>query len=93
MIFLKKNNVRLQLLENELLSISQRSMTINEYSNKVKSLCCKISRLDPIAVISESRMKRIIVYDLRPKFTSFVITLSNESYYGTSKLKSIILRE
>ena len=93
MVFSKKNNTRLQLLENEPLSISRRKMTIDKYFNKVKSSCHEKFELDLTAAISESRMKRIIVYDLRPKFTSFVITLSKESYHGTSKLKSIILRE
>uniref|UniRef100_A0A2N9HGS9 GAG-pre-integrase domain-containing protein n=1 Tax=Fagus sylvatica TaxID=28930 RepID=A0A2N9HGS9_FAGSY len=33
-LFLKKNNVRLQLLENELMSIAQRNMTITQYFTK-----------------------------------------------------------
>ena len=35
MLFSKKNNTRLQLLENELLSISQRDMTIAQHFHKV----------------------------------------------------------
>jgi hypothetical protein len=42
-LFSKKNNVRLQLLENELMSIAQRNMTITQYFTKVKSLCREIS--------------------------------------------------
>ena len=37
-LFSKKNNVRLQLLENELMSTAQRNMTITQYFTKVKSL-------------------------------------------------------
>ena len=37
-LFSKKNDTRLQLLENELLSVVQNEMTINQYFNKVKSL-------------------------------------------------------
>ena len=71
-IFSRKNNTRLQLLENELLSILQRNMTVNKYFNKVKSLCCKISELDHTTTISKSRIKRIIFHDLRSEFRSFV---------------------
>ena len=42
-LFWKKNNTRLQLLENELLSVAQNEMTIIQYFNKVKSLCRDIS--------------------------------------------------
>ena len=38
-LFSKKNDVRLQLLENELMSIAQRDMTIMQYFTNVKSLC------------------------------------------------------
>ena len=39
MRFSKKNDIRLQLLENELMSISQKDMTISQYFTKMKSLC------------------------------------------------------
>ena len=70
--FSKKNNTWLQLLENELLLISQRNIIVDEYFNKVKSLCHEISELDPTIAISESRMKRIIIHSLRLEFWSFV---------------------
>ena len=38
-LFSKKNDVRLQLLENELMSIAQQDMTITQYFTNVKSLC------------------------------------------------------
>ena len=50
-LFSKKNDTRLQLLESELLSITQRNMTIAQYFHKVKSLCREISELDPQAPI------------------------------------------
>ena len=58
-----KNNTQLQLLDNELQSISHQSNF-----NKVKSLYRKIFGLDRTATISESRMKRIIIHSLRPEF-------------------------
>ena len=73
--FLKKNNAWLQVLENELLSISQRNMTIDEHFNKLKSLCCEISKLNPTTTISGSGMKIIIVHDVRPEFRSFVVAI------------------
>ncbi|KAL7614647.1 uncharacterized protein LOC128132327 [Lactuca sativa] len=66
MLFSKKNDTRLQLLENELLSISQRDMTIAQYFHKVKSICREITEIDPQSVIAEARMKRIIIHGLRP---------------------------
>ncbi|KAA0051808.1 UBN2_3 domain-containing protein [Cucumis melo var. makuwa] len=46
-LFSKKNDARLQFLENELLSITQKEMPINQYFTKVKFLCREISELDP----------------------------------------------
>jgi hypothetical protein len=74
-LFSKKNNVRLQLLENELMSIAQRNMTITQYFTKVKSLCREISELDPVSNISESRIRRIIIHGLRPEYRSFIVAI------------------
>nr|XP_008373791.1 uncharacterized protein LOC103437112 [Malus domestica] len=71
-LFSKRNDTRLQLLENELLSVAQRDMTIAEYFHKVKSICHEISELDPSAAIVESRIKRIIIHGLRPEYRGFV---------------------
>lgn len=65
-LFSKKNDAKLQLLENELLSVSQRDMTIPQYFHKVKSTCKEITELDPQSQISETRMKRIIIHGLKP---------------------------
>ncbi|XP_076952441.1 uncharacterized protein LOC143626172 [Bidens hawaiensis] len=61
-LFSKKNDAKLQLLENELLSVTQKGLTIPQYFHKVKSLCREIGDLDPQAQIVDSRMKRIIVH-------------------------------
>ena len=74
-LFSKKNDVRLQLLENELMSVAQRDMTITQYFTKVKSLCCKISDLVPVPNIFDSRMRRIIIHGLRPEYRSFVTAI------------------
>lgn len=71
-LFSKKNDTKLQLLENELLSASQGDMTIPQYFHKVKSLCREIGELDSQALIGEPRMKRIIIHGLKPEFRSFV---------------------
>lgn len=68
--FSKKNEMRLQNLEMELMSIKQGEMSINQYFTKVKSLCREISELDSASKISEDRMRRIIIYGIkveRPK--------------------------
>ena len=75
MLFSKKNNARLQLLENELLSISQRDITIAQYFHKVKSICREITELDTKSTIEEDRMKRIIIHGLRPEYRSFIIVV------------------
>ncbi|KAJ4718987.1 Retrovirus-related Pol polyprotein from transposon TNT 1-94 [Melia azedarach] len=71
-LFSKKNDTRLQLLENELLSIAQGEKTISQYFNKVKSICREISELDHTSKISESRMRRIIIHGLKPEYRSFI---------------------
>ncbi|EXC28004.1 hypothetical protein L484_022235 [Morus notabilis] len=50
-------------------------MTIAQYFHKVKSICREISELDPMAATREGRMKRIIIYGLRPEFRGFVATV------------------
>jgi len=74
-LFSKKNDTKLHLLENELLSVAQRDMTIAQYFHKVKSLCREISELDPEAPIGDTRMKRIIIHGLKPEFRSFVAAI------------------
>jgi hypothetical protein len=71
-LFSKKNEARLQLLENELSGISQGSMTISQYFTRVKSICREISQLEPEEKISEARMKRIIIHGLGPEYNGFI---------------------
>ncbi|KAE8669333.1 hypothetical protein F3Y22_tig00112249pilonHSYRG00290 [Hibiscus syriacus] len=71
-LFSKRNDTKLQLLENELLSMAQCDMAVAQYFHKVKSICREISELDPIVAIGEARIKRIIVHGLRPEYRGFV---------------------
>ncbi|XP_071721794.1 uncharacterized protein [Rutidosis leptorrhynchoides] len=70
--FSRKNDVRLQLLENELMSTMQNDMSINDYFTKIKSLCRKISELEPASKISEEKMRRKIIHGLRPEYRGFI---------------------
>ena len=74
-IFTKKNDAILQRLENDLLSISQRNMTINQYFSKVKSLSDEISKLDPENAITEKRIRRIIIHGLRPEYKGIITAI------------------
>lgn len=74
-LFSKKNETKLQLLENELMSLVQQDMTIPQYFHKVKSVCREISELNPQARIEEPRMKRIIIHGLKLEFRSFVAAI------------------
>ena len=74
-LFSRKNDTRLQLLENELLSVAQRDIPIAQYFHKVKTLCREISDLDPTAAIGDTRIKRIIIHGLRPEYRSFVAAI------------------
>ncbi|KAI5317528.1 PREDICTED: Retrovirus-related Pol poly from [Prunus dulcis] len=70
-----RRNTRLQLLENELLSVAQCNMTIAQYFQKVKSICREISELDPTSAIVDSRIKRIIIHGLRPEYQGLIATV------------------
>ncbi|KAI3816801.1 hypothetical protein L1987_16506 [Smallanthus sonchifolius] len=74
-LFSKKNDTKLQLLENELMSVDQQNVTITQFFHKVKTLCREIRELDPQANIGEPRMKRIIIHGLKAEFRSFVAAI------------------
>lgn len=74
-LFSKKNDMRLQLLESELLSIAQWGMMISQYFHKVKTLCRESTELDPSDSIGETRMKRIIIHGLIPEYRGFVVDI------------------
>ncbi|KAE8736044.1 hypothetical protein F3Y22_tig00000218pilonHSYRG00253 [Hibiscus syriacus] len=78
-LFSKRNDTKLQLLENELLSMAQRDMAVAQYFHNVKSICREISELDPTGAIGEARIKRIIVYGLRPEYRGFVAAVQGWS--------------
>ncbi|KAM1328638.1 hypothetical protein ACFX2F_012890 [Malus domestica] len=90
----KKNDTRLQLLENELLSMAQRDMTIAQYFHKVKSICREISELDPTAPIRETRMKRIIIHGQEAMANQMgrVLLKGEEEALYTSKSKGTFKR-
>lgn len=71
-LFSRKNETRLQLLENELAGISQGTLSISQYFTEVKNFCREISQLDPKEKISEARMRRIIIHGLRPEYNGFM---------------------
>lgn len=50
-------------------------MTVSQYFHKVKSLCREIFELDPETPIGEAKMKRIIIYGLKPEFRCFVVAI------------------
>jgi hypothetical protein len=75
-LFSKKNEARLQLLDKELVGISQGTLSINKYFIKVKNICREISQFDPEEKVSEARMRRIIVNGLRSEYSGFMATVS-----------------
>ena len=85
-----KHDTRLQLLKNELLSIRQRDMLINQYFTKAKSLCRKISTLDFVAAIPEFRIKRIIIHRLRLEYKSFITAIQGWSCYIPDFCKVVV---
>ena len=71
-LFSKTNNVRLQMLENEIGSISQGGMSISEYFLKVKGICHDITQLDEESKITDARKRRITIRGLKPEYNGFV---------------------
>ncbi|XP_076925567.1 uncharacterized protein LOC143588461 [Bidens hawaiensis] len=67
-----KNDAKLQLLENKLLSITQKDLTIPQHFHKVKTLCRDIGELDPEARVGNAKMKRILIHGLRTEYRSFI---------------------
>lgn len=74
-LFSKKNDARLQFLENELMSTTQGSKSISKYFTKIKDLCHEISDLDPKVNINEERMRRIIIRGLKPEYNAFITAI------------------
>lgn len=68
----RKNEARLQLLENELAGTSQGNLSISQNFTKAKSICREISQLALDEKVSEARIKRIIIHDLRHGYNGFM---------------------
>ena len=92
--FSKKNDARLQLLENELISISQKDMTISQYFTKVKCLCREITELDETSKIVNNRMRRIIIHGLRPQYHSFMAAVQGwPTQPSIEELKNLLVSQ
>ncbi|XP_070025820.1 uncharacterized protein [Nicotiana sylvestris] len=74
-LFNKKDEARLQILENELANPTQGNLSIAEYFLKVKNLCFETSLLNPEEAISEARIRRIIIRNLKPEYIPFVTSI------------------
>ena len=74
-LFNKKNEARLQILENELANTTQDNLSISEYFLKIKNLCSKISLLIPKEEISKAHIRRIIIRGLKPEYIPYVTSI------------------
>ncbi|KAG6505923.1 hypothetical protein ZIOFF_031236 [Zingiber officinale] len=74
-LFNKKNEARLQMLENELAVMKQEGISISEYFLKLKNLCSEISLINSEERISEARKKRYIIRGLQPEYTPFITSI------------------
>jgi len=74
-LFNKKDEARLQILENELANTTQGNLSISEYFLKIKNLCSEISLLNPEEAISEARIGRIIIRGLKREYIPYVTSI------------------
>jgi len=74
-LFNKKDEARLQILENELANTTQDNLSISEYFLKIKNLCLEISLLNPEEAISEARIRRIIIQGLKREYIPYVTSI------------------
>ncbi|XP_027768682.1 uncharacterized protein LOC114074843 [Solanum pennellii] len=74
-LFNKKNEARLQILENELANTIQGNLSIVEYFLKIKNLCSEISLLNPEEAIFEARIKTNIIRGLKSEYIPFVTSI------------------
>lgn len=63
-------------------------MSINDYFNKVKTICREISKLDTIVNISKSKKSRIIIYGLNSGYKGFISAIQ-----GWSTQPSLVILE
>lgn len=92
--FSKKNDMRLQLLENELMTTSKREFSINQYFTKVKSLCREMYELDPYAKINEQRIRTIIAHGRRPEYRGFMAAVQGwQTQPSLEELENLLANE
>ncbi|CAI0445668.1 unnamed protein product [Linum tenue] len=76
------------------MSLSQETLTIGQYFNKVKNVCAEISKLDPENPISEALTRRIIIRGLRQEFKRVVTATSGWSKEPTLvELENLLANE
>ena len=74
-MFNKKNEARLQILENELANTTQGKLFMVEYFLKIKNLYSEISLLNREKAIPEARMRRIVIRGLKPEYIPFLTSI------------------
>ncbi|XP_015164455.1 uncharacterized protein [Solanum tuberosum] len=74
-LFNKKNEARLQKLENELANTTQSNLSISEYSLKIKNLCSEIGLFNSEEAISEAQMRSIVIRGLKLEYIPFVTSI------------------
>lgn len=74
-LFNKKNEGRLQLLENDLANLTQGELSISQFFLKVKNLCSEISSIDTEGKMSEARVRRNVIRGLKKEYVPFVTSV------------------
>ncbi|XP_071742583.1 uncharacterized protein [Rutidosis leptorrhynchoides] len=74
-LFSKKNTARLQFLENEFAILRREGMIVSEYFLRVKNLCSEISEIDVSEKISEARLRRYLIRDLKKEYVRFITSI------------------
>lgn len=73
--FLKKNDMQLQMLKNELMSAMQSDMSINQYFTKKKNLLSWNFKVRSCIKNCWKKKKRMITYRLKPKNRGFIMAI------------------
>lgn len=69
----RRNTSRLQYLENELAMTTQSTLSIEEYSLKVKNLCSEISKLNKEEKpLKDASLRHYLIHGLRKEFMPFI---------------------
>lgn len=71
--FLKANDTELQRLQKELVTVlTWGNLTVNQFFDKVKSLSEKVTKLDPLHLVNEKRMRKVIIRGLRHELNPLI---------------------